>query len=685
MCGIAGFYLLPHPSLDLSDELMTARLERMGRAQGHRGPDGAGHYLTPFHPHLPRVGLDSRRLAIVDRAHGQQPVYNEDETVYAVLNGEIYNYRALQAELKALGHRFRTDSDAEVLVHLYEAYGIEGLLSRIVGMFAFALWDEDLTTLFLARDPLGEKPLYYRPHRRTDGEQTHGGVDFASELKGLLTLPETPRELDPVAVGQYLIAEAVPAPRTIYKGIFKLEPGHVLICDARGLRRRLFWKPPEPKAIQAQRAEWIGTHGRTPASLEHYLLNTLEQRLDESVEARLMGEVPVGVLLSGGLDSSLVAASMAQHSLSKPDGWPSFSMGFEERSFDESKPAARVARHLKLDHHPLMLNATALPGWMEDVQGWLDEPLADGSLIPTAALMQAVRKTGVIVALSGDGGDEALGGYPTYLADRVLGGRPALSERFLPSLTRVLEHLPASHENLTWQFKLARTLEGLRFEPNVRHGVWMAGWLPQTLQRALHPSWQERLRTHFHEGGPGSPTDIEKWWMTSPLAPSRIIAKTIEGHAWPERAQLHDLLRYLPDDLLVKTDRASMRFGVEVRAPLLDPGLVTLGLMLPPHLKIRGLKTKVALRLLGKRRLPAEILERPKKGFGMPTAHWLRQMPEALLWDWLTPPRGETPLVRMEVLEQWVIAHRAGKADHRKLLWPVVMFERWRKSPWGPS
>lgn len=680
MCGIAGFYLLPHAEIERSDEAMRSRLERMGQALSHRGPDGHGSYLTPAHPHFPRMGMHSRRLAIIDRAHGQQPVCNEDGTIHAVLNGEIYNYRALQAELRAEGHVLRTESDAEVLVHLFEMYNIQGVLARLTGMYAFALWDDRTQMLYLARDPLGEKPLYYRPHY----QPKYSGVDFASELKGLLVLPETPRTLDPVAIGQYLIAEAIPAPRTPYKGIFKLEPGQILLCDPAGLRRQLHWKAPEGRDIQAQRDVWQApTSGKLPAALEKQLLQTLETALDASVEARLMGEVPVGVLLSGGLDSSLVAASMRRHRA----GWPSFSMGFEEKSFDESSAAATVARHLQLDHHPLSLKATELPGWMEQVQGWLDEPLADGSLIPTSALMKAVRQAGVVVALSGDGGDESLGGYPTYLADRLLGGRPALTGSRLgawwPFFQRGLAQLPASHENLSWGFKLQRTLEGMVYDPAVRHGVWMAGWLPQTLRDSLHPAWQELLRERWHEGGPGSPTDIDHWWQTSPLAPSRVIAKVLEGHGWPERAQLHDLLRYLPDDLLVKTDRASMAFGVEVRAPLLDPALVRLGLMLPPSLKLRGLQTKVALRLLGKKRLPSEILARPKKGFGMPTAHWLKQLPEALLWDWLTPPSGQVPLVKPEVLEGWVKAHRAGRADHRKQLWPVVMFERWRKGPWG--
>lgn len=649
MCAIAGFFAL-RPFLQAS-----TRLENMIDVQAHRGPDGRGFYLrelTSSYLDAPQLGLASRRLAIVDRAHGTQPVFSEDRKCVAVMNGEIYNYRSLQQLLRAQGHILASEADTEVLVHLYESLGLDGMLSRLRGMFAFALWDEARQTLHLARDPLGEKPLYYTV--------LSSGLHFASELKGLLVLKDVPRVLDPIAVGQYLISEAIPAPRTPYQHIYKLEPGHVLSARIEGgelkTSIRRYWTPPSPEEVGSSR-EGL-THRDTPV-----LLRRLEQQLLASVEAQLMGEVPVGILLSGGLDSSIVAAMMSRI---RP-GLPSFSIGFQETSFDESGPARQVAQHLGLEHFPHQLEPRHLPMLLHQVMGWLDEPLADGSLIPTTALMQHTRSQGVIVALSGDGGDESLGGYPTYLASRLLGNMSPLPDRLRLFLQTFVSKLPSSHENLSFDFKVRRILEGLSVPPDQRHATWMSGWAPHLLRQYLLPPFQQQ--------------EAEQVW----LEPSLRLWPELVRHGWPEASQLHDLLRYLPDDLLVKTDRSSMSVGMEVRAPLLDPELVAFGLCLPPWLKIRGLRTKVALRMLGKKYLPKTILERPKKGFGMPTAHWLRQMPEGELLEWLTPPRDQPPLVEKTVIEGWVKAHRAGSADLRKTLWPLVIFEHWRKGPWGPG
>jgi len=695
MCGIAGF------AFTRPDSGALQRLSAMTDVMGHRGGNGRAFYLqlpgitaespiqvTSSHPDLgplfvppnpidhrlelpggllgppvdrtvpctrvwldgigaagTQVGLGNRRLAIVDRTGGMQPVFSEDRSVVAVFNGEIYNYRTLQKEIRSAGQHLETDTDSEVLVHLYWRLGIEETLRRLDGMYAFALWDARSACLHLARDPIGEKPLHYRVDQ--------GQLTFASELKGLLVAPECPRDVDPLALGQYLYGESVPAPRTIYQGLLKLPPGSRLSWSAGRITTHRFFTFPSGAALSAHRGSAGAGKGDAPA---------LEAAIEASILSRMTGEAPMGTLLSGGLDSGLVTAIMAR----QVSELHTFSLGFEEASFDESEPAKRAARHIGTTHHSFRLEFEAFAPLLDGVLSWMDEPLADGSLLPTAALCAWVRQAGIVVVLSGDGGDEAFGGYPTYLAHRLDPLWDLIPPRVGGWAERILNHLPSSHENIALDFKLRRIVAGFGPIPD-RHSLWMCGLRPEEVFGVLSSSAQSQLK------------EADLW------APLHRIHDQARGASWLEAAQIHDLERYLPDDLLVKTDRAGMAFGLEIRAPLLDPELVSRGLGLPTGLKISRGQTKVALRRLGRRYLPESLLQLPKKGFGMPVAHWLRRLEPGRLEGWLEPVSGARRYFDSELVARWIGEHRSGKRDHRKRLWPLVIFERWRKGPWGPE
>ncbi|MFM7203899.1 MAG: asparagine synthase (glutamine-hydrolyzing) [Myxococcota bacterium] len=703
MCAITGFFLRHPPPSEVKNGTWSVprTLERMLKVLLHRGPDGQGKLfsgapspsarasqllelglspskrqlraggfleqwdisqprparvlLTPPLPESWTLALGTNRLAIVDRAQGLQPTSSEDGQILAILNGELYNHQELRARLEPLGHQLDSHSDASILPHLYEQHSFPGMLAELRGMFALALWDQRRETLFLARDPVGEKPLFYalRPE----------GLYFASELKGLLSLPWMPRQPDYVALTQSLVYETIPPPRTPFQGICALEPGQFLSFGPEGVQLGAYHHWPTPGMLRHARHTAL-FHGSHSAQT---LLDRVEAQLRSSVARQLMGEVPVGLLLSGGLDSGLVARYAAEL---RPQ-LPAFSLGFEEPSFDEREAARETARVLHLPHHVEVLREAQFPALLDDVLNFLDAPLADGSLLPTFALMKFVRQHGVLVALAGDGGDEAFAGYPTHQAGQRLGAFPALPR--LSSFQPWLERLARSHENLSPGFKLKRTLEGLSVPPALRQAVWMSGWLPMELETQLTPEWMALLRGAL-EGHS---------LLEGLLEPSLRLWPVLQHHEGLERSQLHDLCRYLPDDLLVKTDRASMACGLEVRAPLLDPEGVRLGLSLPPELKVSGLESKVALRRLAAKKLPASVVSRPKKGFGMPTAHWLRRLPVGQVEEWLRG--GETlpaPLTQagMQALVQ---AHRAGKADHRKRLWPLIILSRWSQGRWG--
>src|SRR5947209_8343988 len=539
----------------------------MCAAMVHRGPDDEGSVQ------LDGVTLGMRRLSIIDIEGGHQPIHNEDSTVWVVQNGEIYNHLELRAQLVSAGHVFVTQSDTEVLVHGYEEWG-EGMVERLNGMFAFAILDRRRRRLLLARDRIGIKPLHYA----VDGKR----LVFASELKALLRDPALRRDIDPVALDEYLALEFVPSPRSIVRGISKLPPAHTLEWYLGSGMHRLhrYWSP----TLSDDSA------GSRPGDVDERA-EELCAVMCESVRKELISDVPLGVFLSGGIDSSAVAAMMAQLG----SDVKSFSVGFAERSFDESRYARQVARHLGTDHHELTLEPAMLLDLIPQLPTLLDEPLGDASIIPTY-LLSAFTRRHVKVALGGDGGDELFAGYPTVQAHRLATyymKAPSLVRRGLgePGVRR----LPVSRTNLSFDFRAKRFVAGAAYPVAVRHQRWMGSFAPEERAALL-------LYGAEHAGaadGAGEGDEL-----------NQVLRLDMHG--------------YLENDILVKLDRASMMASLEARVPMLNNDFVAYATALPLSMKLRGMKSKFLLKRALRGVLPDSILDRPKKGFGVPVAEWFR-------------------------------------------------------------
>src|SRR6266566_2004827 len=567
ICGVAG-----------GDPARGGELvQRMCGSMVHRGPDDEGSI------HLDGVTLGMRRLSIIDIEGGHQPMANEDSTVWVVQNGEIYNHRQLREQLLAAGHRFATKSDTEVLVHGYEEWG-ERMIERLNGMFAFALLDRRKASLLLARDRMGIKPLHYA----IDGER----FVFASELKALLQDTALRKGIDPVALDEYLEYEFVPSPRSIVRGVNKLRPGHTLswsLADRRPAVRR-YWAP----ELNLERAGG-------PGNLDEEC-GRLRDALREAVRKELISDVPVGVFLSGGIDSSAVTAMMTQLG----GDVKSFSVGFAEPSFDESMHARDVARHLGTDHHELTLEPAALLGLIPKLSLLLDEPLGDASIIPTY-LLSAFTRQHVKVALGGDGGDELFAGYPTLQAHRLAG-----YYRRAPRLLRegvvepLVRRLPVSRDNLSLDFRAKRFVSAALHPVAERHQRWMGSFGAEERTAVLSAEVRDELASN----GRSDPAAV-----------------ALEGAGLREplnQVLLLDMRMYLENDILVKLDRASMMASLEGRVPLLNNDFVEYATRLPLDLKLRGLRSKFLLKRALRGLLPEAILRRPKKGFGIPVADWFR-------------------------------------------------------------
>jgi asparagine synthase (glutamine-hydrolysing) len=584
----------------------------------HRGPDDQGFHLEDG------VGLAFRRLSILDLQGGHQPMGNEDGSVQVVFNGEIYNYRELASQLAARGHVFRTRSDTEVLVHLYEEKGPD-LVHDLRGMFAFALWDRRRRSLLLVRDRLGIKPLYYR----MDQDE----IFFASEIKGILAgLPPGIREIDPASLRAYLVFGYLPGSRSLFKGIQKLPPGHLLECREDGIVLRRYWSlPPVDPSPPFSRREAIARLGSL---------------LEESVRLRLISDVPLGAFLSGGIDSSCVVALMRRLS---PDPVKTFSIGFKEEDFDELPVARQVAAALGTNHHELLVGPDAV-AMADQVVASFDEPFADASAIPTY-LVSRLARTQVTVALSGDGGDELFAGYPRY--------------RGLGRLRR-LRRIPAPvRRALGWGTR--------RFSHNA--ALRLAG----ALERSLRPYPLDYLDSMNHLCGPGVvaaldpevlPTEGSGWDME------------IQGFAGDpvEGAQRLDLLHYLPEDILAKVDRMSMACSLEARVPLLDHHVVEFVCSLPPAWKQQGDRPKDLLLEAAGAKLPDSVWNRPKRGFGIPLAHWLRVELKDLLSDTLLDRQaGQRGIWNPAGMEALIRLHASGSWDLSPQLWQFLMLELWHR------
>ncbi len=604
----------------------------MNDAIAHRGPDDDGYHCDG------PAGLGMRRLAIIDLVTGAQPIGNEDGTIQVVFNGEIYNHLELRAELEAKGHTFRTKADTEVLPHLYEEEG-PGFVARLNAMAALALWDGNRRRLVIARDRLGKKPLHW-----TIGREA---IVFGSEIKALLRHPDVRAEVDPVALASYLVHEYVPCPRSIFDGIHKIRPGHYAVFEDGRLREEAYWDIPGPDA------------GRPPrrAEVEERLRGTL---LD-SVTRRLMSDVPLGVFLSGGIDSSSIVACMARAGADVR----SFSVAFRESSFDESAHFRRVARHFGTRHEERTLTPEALLEILPDLVSRIDEPIGDASILPTYLLSRFTREH-VTVALGGEGGDELMAGYPTYQAHRMA----AIYER-LPSLLRrglvepAVRRLPVSRENISFDFKARRFVEGAGLDPPVRNQVWLGSFAGPRAIALLGPDLRRAV------GGTDLHAEERAHFERAP-APDTL-----------GRLLYVDLKMYLQDGILVKVDRASMACSLEVRAPLLDYRFVELIARLPTSWKLKRLTTKACFKSAMRPWLPEGIVDRPKKGFGIPVAEWLRGPLKGMLTDLLATRRlRDQGFLDPAGVAAIVEDHLSGRRDHRKPLWTLLMLQMWHDH-WG--
>jgi asparagine synthase (glutamine-hydrolysing) len=594
----------------------------------HRGPDDWGEYVDDA------VAIGARRLAVIDLDTGRQPIANEDGSVHVVLNGEIYNFAELRTRLERRGHHFRTRSDAEVVVHAYEEAG-EDCVRELDGMFALALWDRSRRCLVLARDRMGEKPLYYYA-----GPET---FVFGSELRALLRHPDVPRTLDLEALSRYLVFECVPAPHSILAGVAKVPPAHVLVVSP-GDKPQLqpYWKmrfAPQPAVSEAEwRARVLGA-------------------LETAVTTRLVSDVPVGIFVSGGIDSGTITALAARASL-RP--LQAFCVGFEEPTYDERRFARRVAEHCGAALHPIVFRPQDAIALMDRVGELLDEPLGDASFLPRYALALAAKETATVM-LSGDGGDELFCGYPTFVADRPARWLRAMLPRAVQEGARaIVDRLPSSRRYGSFDFLLKQFVRALPYDPEVRTQLLLGGLPPPEQARLLSVGVRSALRSF------------------DPYAELTMAIDESSARDPIERMIYHHSRFYLADQTLVAADRATMAAGLEVRAPLLDHRLVELVSQIPGRLKIRGMTTKYLFKRAVGHLLPADIVSRRKQGLGVPIAAWLRGPLRHILEDRLAPSRvAWRGLFEPATVSRLIAEHVSGRRNHRKVLWTLLMLDAW--------
>lgn len=627
MCGICGI-------LDAKQSETSKResLERMCQVMVHRGPDDEGQYVAGA------VGLAMRRLSIIDVKHGHQPISNEDETVWIVLNGEIYDFQALREELEAKGHHFRTRTDTEVIVHLYEEEGLD-FVKRLRGMFALALWDAPRSRLVLARDRIGKKPLYLRrePHR----------ILFASEIKCILAAEDVPRRIDPQALREYLALGYVPGPRTMFEGIEKVLAGHLLVIENGEVRDREYWDAPFAATQNRPEEEWV---------------ELVRQKLLESVRIRMVADVPLGAFLSGGIDSSAVVAAMAQFS-DRPV--KTYSIGFEgEDKFYNELPYARVvADAFHTDHHEIIVRpqvAELLPKLI-----WhLDEPIADSAFFTTYLVSKLARES-VTVILSGVGGDELFGGYRRYLGDALWRYYALLPEvlrrKWLPA---ILDRLPRDrHSNWKNNIRYASAfVTTAQLDPVARYMSYVTICSPDMQSRLLQGS-----------SGYGSDSSHEP-----ALEVMRACFDRCQSADSLNRIMYADIKTSLCDDLLALTDKTTMAASIECRAPFVDQELVELAGQIPSSMKIHGFTLKHLLKRVVQPWLPKEILQRKKRGFGAPVGSWVRNDLQPLVDDMLSETQvKKRGLFDWSVVQEIVSSHKTQQSDRTDHLLALISLESW--------
>ena len=621
MCGIVGF--VNSNSKTASREL----LEAMNRCIVHRGPDEDGFFLKE------NVALAMRRLAIIDLKGGQQPIFNEDKTKAIVYNGEIYNFRELKADLEKRGHKFYTNCDTEVIVHLYDEFGAE-CVSYLRGMFAFAIWDETDKSLFIARDRVGKKPLLYS-HR------ANGDLIFGSEFTALLAHPDISREVDYEAIDSYLSYLCVPAPQTAFKKIRKLEPAHWLRWKDGKIETKRYWLPDFSKKIKISEEEAIEETTRI---------------LREAIKLRLISEVPLGAFLSGGVDSSTVVALMAQESSTPVK---TFSIGFEEQDFSELKYAKKVAEHVGAEYNEFIVKPDALEILPTLVEHY-GEPYADSSAIPTYYVSKETRKF-VTVALNGDGGDESFAGYERHAAMRIA----EIYYRF-PKFARNLfiekpiNLLPTSELKKSRFRDAKRFLQAASLPKTERYFRWMSTFNREAKENIYTKDFSQTVSAQ------NPSAFLDQWFAKA------------NGSGILDATLLTDQMTYLPNDLLVKVDIASMANSLEARSPFLDHKVIEFAASLPENLKMGRFETKSLLKKVAAQLVPREVIYRRKMGFGVPVGNWFRGEMKSFVCDVLLSEKSmKRKIIKPEAIKKYVEEHTNAERDHAFQLWTLLMLELW--------
>lgn len=621
MCGISGIVHSDGRPVD------AKILKTMNDQISSRGPDDEGFHIQNS------VGLGHRRLSIIDLSGGHQPMTTSDGRYTLVFNGEIYNFQEIRPKLEKLGYTFKTHSDSEVLLNAFHAWK-EDALQHFNGMFAFAIWDEQEQSLFLARDRTGQKPLYYGKF---------GSVFvFASELKAILKHPDVSKTLCPDALQHYLTYECVPAPYSMIQGVYKLKQAYFLKLKNGEINTHRYWN---------QKFDYQNDVDEKQAS------KTLMEKLVQAIEYRMISDVPVGVFLSGGVDSSTVVALLHQQRQGKDI--KTFSINFEEASYDESTFSSEVAKKFGTDHYEKTLTASTMVDILPQVCDYMDEPFADGSILPTYLLSQFTRQH-VTVALGGDGADELFAGYPTFFASRVANAYQKMPNLFKKMVVGSSKFLPTSDKNMSFDFKVRQFLMGASHKGVRKNQLWLAGILPSEQKNLLLSSFQNTLKSDD---------------------PLQLIDDEMKN--CPSQNPNDQLLYfyqkfYMCDDILVKVDRASMAHSLEARAPFLDVNVIEYVNNLPYHLKLKGVTSKYLLKKCMNRHLPAMITQRSKKGFGIPIAGWLKKELKPILQSTLSNERIHRDGIFVNKSVQNLIdGHLSGKQNNRKQLFSLLMLHFW--------
>jgi len=621
MCGIYGF-------TTSTDKIKKENiLELLGSKIRHRGPDQSGKFINHH------IALGIERLSIIDPQYGNQPIFSNDNNYVIVHNGEIYNYKELKSQLINKGYFFNTETDTEVIVNLYQQYG-KDCFKQLNGMFAFAIYDIKRNKLVIARDRYGIKPMYYY--------KNGSNFIFSSELKAIKSHPDINIEISSEAVDLYFTMEYVPTPLSIYKNIYKMEQGSFLTISKQNIKKEKWYD--------------LSSSSKIIIKSKNEYLENLDYLINKSVKLRMRSDVPIGAFLSGGLDSSLITYYLSKN-LSKK--LKTFHIGFENSSFDETKYSKQVSKLLDTEHYSEVFTSDDLIALLPRIWSNMDEPFSDASLLPMFMLSNQTKKH-VTVSLSGDGGDEVFGGYPTYFAHRIANNFPSF---LIPIFYSLIKRLPVNYNNISFDFKLKKFFSALQYSPVFRHQYWMGSFDYYSKNEGYKPDFLNKtqednlLQSFLYE--------MENEYKNKP---------DWDFHLY------QDMKYYLNDDMLVKVDRASMANSLEVRVPFLDHNLVEYMSSVPKEMKYNGLISKFILKKLAINYLPNNIVYRKKKGFGIPIGLWFNSILKFELKDIIKNPNSYIHnFFSMKYTNKIMKDHFELKNDNRKLLWTLFVLENWKK------